>query len=99
MPPKRICELPRDQLRPAGEVGVEALDPAVVERQHVVAHRLDQEQPLQLGSSLGLLGGEVVGLGPVVRRVELPDVVVVGRQLGPATQGMLCRVTAVQPLW
>ena len=29
---------------------------------------------------LGLLGGEVVGLGPVVGRVELPDVVVEGGQ-------------------
>ena len=48
MPPKSICELPLDQLRPAGEVGVEALDAPVVERQDVVLRRLDQEQALQL---------------------------------------------------
>ena len=82
MPPNSSCELPLIELRPAGEVGVEALDPAVVERQHVVLGRLDQEQPLELVQLVGLLGGEVVGLGPVVRVVELPDVVVEGRQLG-----------------
>ena len=37
-----------DELRPAGEVGVEALEAAVVERQHVVLPGLDQEQALQL---------------------------------------------------
>ena len=62
--------------------GFEALDPAIVERQRPVADRLDQEQPLQLAQLLGILGGDVVGLGPVVRCVELPDVVVDRRQLG-----------------
>ena len=41
-----------DELRPPGEVGVEALDAAVVERQDVVLRRLDQEQPLQLAQLL-----------------------------------------------
>ena len=36
------------ELGPARDVGVEALDPAVVERQDVVLDRFDQEQPLQL---------------------------------------------------
>ena len=82
--------MPLDQLRPAGEVGVEALDAAVVQRQHVVLGRLEQEQPLQLVQLLGLLGGEVVGLGPVVRAVELPDVVVEGRQLARRSPRACC---------
>ena len=36
MPPNSSCELPRIELRAPGQVGVEALDAAVVERQHVV---------------------------------------------------------------
>ena len=63
--------------RPAGEVGVEPLGRADVERQHVEPGRLDQEQPLQLGQLLRVLGGEVVGLGPVLLDVvELPHVLV-----------------------
>ena len=55
---------------------------------------------LQLGELLGHLGREVVRLAPVrVRVVELPDVVVEGRQLGAITQGVEWRVTAVQPSW
>ena len=80
MPPKSIWRVALDQLRPAGHLGFEALDPAVVERQHVVLRRLDQEQALQLGQLLRVLGGEVVGLGPVVGGVELPDVVRVDRR-------------------
>ena len=56
------------------EVGVEALGAAVVERQHVVAGRFDQEQAVELGELLGLLLRQVVGLRPIIRRVELPDV-------------------------
>ena len=97
--PEQQLRLAADELRAAGEVGVEALDAAVVERQHVVAGRLDQEQPLQLVQLLGLLVGEVVGLRPVVGRVELPHVVVEGGQLGAMTHGVLWRVTAVQPWW
>ena len=37
-----------DQLRAAGEVGVEALERPIVERQHAVLRRLDQPEPLQL---------------------------------------------------
>ena len=48
MPPNSSCELPLINVRAAGEVRVEALDAAVVQRQHVVLDRLDQEQPLQL---------------------------------------------------
>ena len=47
-----------------------------------------------------MLGGEVVRLGPVGRRVvQLPDVVVEGGSSAPTTHGVQCRVTAVQPLW
>ena len=98
MPPKRSWRVAPDQLRPSREVGVEPLDPAVVEREDVVLRRLDQEEPLQLGELLRLLGREVVRLRPVVRGVELPDVVVEGG-ISVITQGVLCRVTAVQPLW
>ena len=74
----------REQLRAAGDVGVEPFGRADVERQHVEARRLDEEQPLQLGELVGVLGGEVVGLGPVLLDVvELPHVVVeavLGRQ-------------------
>ena len=50
---------------------------------------------------VGVLGGQVVGLGPVGGRVvELPDVVVEGRHLGrPGPTACEWRVTAVQPLW
>ena len=44
-----------DQLRPAGEVRVEALERPIVERQHAVLGRLDQEEPLQLGELLRVL--------------------------------------------
>ena len=76
MPPKSSWVLPLIELRPSGEVGVEALDAAVVEGQHVVLGRLDEEQTLELGELGRVLGRDVVGLGPVVGAVELPDVVV-----------------------
>jgi hypothetical protein len=41
--------------RPARSV--EALEAAVVERQHVVAGRLDQEQALQVAQLVGLVRG------------------------------------------
>jgi hypothetical protein len=44
-----------DQLRTARDVGVEPLRHAVVDRQHVVSDRLDQEQALQLAQFLGHL--------------------------------------------
>ena len=99
MPPNSSWRLPLDELRPAGEVGVEALDAPVVERQHVVLRRLDQEQALQLGELLRLLRREIVRLRPVVGRVQLPDVVVERPAAAAITHGVLCRVTAVQPWW
>ncbi len=65
-----------DELGTPGELGVEAFDAAVVERQDVVFGGLDEEQALQLVQAVRLLRGEVVGLGPVVGAVELPDVIV-----------------------
>ena len=63
----------------AADLGQHALEGAVVERQHVVAGGLDEEEPLQLVQLLGVLLGEVAGLGPVGGAVvELPDVVVEG---------------------
>ena len=70
-----------DELGAAGELGVEPFVAPVVEREHVVLAGLDEEQALQLAELVGLLGGEVVGLGPVVGAVQLPHVVVERRQL------------------
>ena len=71
---------PLDQYGPARGVRVQPLCKVVVQRQHVVAHRLDEPEPLQLVQLLRHLLGEVVRLGPVLARVvELPDVVVEGR--------------------
>ena len=47
MPGNSTWRLPRDQLRPPGDRRVQALVSPVVDRQHVVLHRLDQPQPLQ----------------------------------------------------
>ena len=89
-----------DELRPAGEVGVEALDAAVVERQHVVLARLLEPELLELRELLRHLGREVARLAPVgARVVELPDVVLERRQRAAITQGVEWRVTAVQPSW
>ena len=66
-----------DELGPSGEVGVEALDPAVVERQHVVLGRFVVPELLELGELLRHLRRQVVRLAPVrVGVVELPDVLV-----------------------
>ena len=88
------------ELRPADELGVEALDAPVVEREHVVLARLVEPELLQLGQLLRHLGREVVRLAPVAAGVvELPDVVVERRQRRPITHGVEWRVTAVQPWW
>src|ERR1039458_9136273 len=65
-----------DQLRTAGDFGIEALSLAVVDRQHVVADCLDEKQALQLAQLLGHLLREVVGLRPVVRAIQLPHIVI-----------------------
>jgi hypothetical protein len=58
------------------DVGVHPFPHPIVEREHVVAGGLEEEQLLQLGEFVGLLGGEVVGLGPVAGAVvQLPHVV------------------------
>ena len=53
------------------------------------------------GQHLGVLGGQVVGLAEVgAAVVQLPDVVVEGRQVPPTmTHGVRCLVTALQPRW
>ena len=91
MPPNSSWELPRDQRRPAGEVGVEALDAAVVERQHVVLDRLDQEQRCSSASLLGFSAARSWAWVQSSGVVELPHVVVEGGQLGAdISQGVLC---------
>ena len=80
MPPNRIWELPLISTGRPAVSGFKPLCEVVVERQHVVARRLDQPQPLQLVQLLRHLLGQVVRLAPVLAGVvELPDVVVEGR--------------------
>jgi hypothetical protein len=62
---------------------------SVVERYNVVLDRLDQPQPLQLGELLGVLFSQVVGLGPVIRAVELPDVLVKRRRIAQPRRAVL----------
>ena len=90
------------QVEPAGHLGVLALGDPVVEREHVVLLGLALEDLLQLAQLLGVLGGQVAGLAPVVGVVvELPDVLVEGplRRRPTISHGMPWRVTAVQPSW
>src|SRR5581483_8227013 len=55
----------------------EAREDRVIQRQHVVFRRLDQEEFLQLAQLFGILGGEVVVFGVVLGDVvELPFVAV-----------------------
>jgi hypothetical protein len=70
--------VPADQLRAAGDVGIDPLEAAVIERNHVVLDRLDEPEPLQFSEFLRVLGGEIGGLGPVVGTVQLPDIGVAG---------------------
>src|SRR5262249_42494735 len=59
------------------EPGIDLLGNSVVDRQHVIASRLDQPQSLQLAQLIRHLLGEVPGLTPVLAGVvELPDVIV-----------------------
>ena len=89
-----------DEGRPPGHGRLEPLRGAVVQRQHVVLDGLNQPQPLQLCQHLGVVGGEVVGLAVVARAVvELPSSSNAGSPPPTITQGVLCLVTALQPLW
>ena len=91
MPANSSCELPLTSIGPAGQVGVDALDLPVVERQHVVLDRFDQPQPLQLVQLLGHLLRQVVRLRPVLAAVvELPHVVVERRHLLAAHHPTAC---------
>ena len=100
MPGKRICVVALDQDRPSGEIGIHALGNAIVEREDVVARRLNQPQPLQLVQLLRHLLRQIVRLAPVLGRVvQLPDIVVERGVFSPtSSHGVLCRVTAVHPL-
>ena len=70
------------------EVGVHPLGGPVVEGQHVVPDRLDEEQLLELGQLVRHLGRKVVRLRPVLGRVvELPDVQREVRRLGDHVPG------------
>ncbi len=82
MPPKRSWVLPLISTGRPAMSGFIRFARSVVERQHVVARRLDQPQALQLVELLRHLLGQVVRLAPVlVGVVELPDVVVEGGHL------------------
>ena len=69
-----------NELRSAGDVGVDPLKAAIVERHDVVLHRFDQPEPLQFRQFLRILGGEVLRLRPVVGAIKLPDVIVERRR-------------------
>ena len=63
---------------------------AVVEGEHVVLDGLDQEQPLELMQLLRLLRREVVRLASSrLGAVQLPHVIVEGRQALSITHGVL----------
>ena len=64
-----------DELRTPGDVGIDPLEAAVVNRHYVVFDCLDEPKPLQLSKFLGVLRSEIARLSPVVRAVELPHVV------------------------
>ena len=82
MPPKSSWRLPRISCgRPARSALKRSARRSSSGRTLYFAG-LDQEQPLQLRQLLRVLRREVVRLRPVVRAVELPDVVVERRRLG-----------------
>ena len=66
-----------DEHRPAGGVRVELLQHPVVDGQHLVAHRLDEPEPLQFDELLRHLLRQVLRLAPILGGVvELPDIIV-----------------------
>ncbi len=99
IPPKNCCDVAPDERRTPGDVGVEALDAPVVQRQHVVLDRLDEEQPLQFV--------QLLADSPCARSCAWVQSVLVSyssqtssSKAGSSpsiTQGVLWRVTAVQP--
>jgi hypothetical protein len=54
---------------------------------------------MELVELVGPLAGQVVGLGPVLRPVELPESSSCAGSLACISHGVLWRVTAVEPLW
>lgn len=65
-----------DQLRTPGDVGIDPLEPAIVQRNDIVLNRFDQPKALQFSQFIGFLCGEIMRLSPVVGAVKLPHVVV-----------------------
>ena len=98
---KQNLRIAFDQHRPAGQIRVDSFGDIVIQRQYVVASRLDQPQALQFVKLFRHLLRQIVCLAPVfIGVVEFPIVVVECRRLSPtSSQGVLCCVTAVQPLW
>ena len=79
---KQDLRVSLDQHRPPGHIRVDAFGDPVIERQHVVARRLDQPQALQLVEFFRHLFRQVICLAPVfIGVVELPVVVVEGHGL------------------
>jgi hypothetical protein len=73
----------------------------VVEREHGVPRRLDEEELLEALEPVGLLGREVARLRPVaVGVVQLPDVVAErGDRVSRSQEAVRCGVHAAQPSW
>src|SRR2546421_9964319 len=90
---------PADQGRPPRDLGQDSFELSIVEGQHIVPGRLDQEEALQLVQLLGPLPCEVVRLCPVLAAiVELPHVVVEGLLKVPNLPGGRVLVDRRQPL-
>ncbi len=91
-----------DEYWAPGQLREDALDATVVQRQHVVPDRLDQQQALQFVQLVRHLPGEVARLAPVLAsRRRAPRRRRRTRAACPpiSSHGVRCLVTALHPLW
>ena len=88
------------QVGPPGQGGVDPLEAAVVDGQHVVLDRFLHEEGLHLLELLRVLGGQVVRQAEVRPGVvQLPRVILGGSLAGFGSQGARWTVPASQPSW
>ena len=98
-PPNRSCELPRISCGRPARSGLKRSTRRSSSGSTSYLTASIRNSRWSSCSFSGCSAREVVGLRPVVGRVELPDVVVEGRQLPAIDPGRAVPVTAVQPLW
>jgi len=72
---ERLRGAPSQQIGATGKIGVETFRLAIVQRKDVVLGALKQEYLLQLLQLLRVLLHEVACLRPVVRTIQLPNIV------------------------